>query len=76
MATKSDSRAKLGEVPPQGGYFAELVSPDGERKYTPKTAEEETRYRYNGYLPAEQQKAKAPEPPAEPTGPKTVGTGA
>ena len=56
--------------------FGELVSPDGQRKYTPKTAEDDAKYRFNGFLPADQQKAEAPKPPAEPTGPKTVGTGA
>lgn len=53
-----------------------LVSPDGkqQRKVTPGSAEE-VNLRWNGYLPADQQKAKAPRVQADAT-PKTVGTNA
>lgn len=72
MATRQKSKAADTADSPT---FTELVSPDGQRKVTPKTALDDSRYRFDGYLPAEQQKEPAPEPVTD-GGPQTVGTNA
>lgn len=72
MARKSAAKAQDAADSPT---FAELVSPDGERRVTPKTALDDSKYRFDGYLPPEQQKEPAPEPVTD-GGPQTVGTNA
>lgn len=72
MATRKKAKAAGSTADAQ---YAELVSPDGSRKVTPKTALDDSKYRFDGYLPAEQQKEPAPEPPT-PDGDTTVGTNA
>ena len=54
----------------------ELVSPDGKIKRTVDVGSAtETKLRWDGYLPAKQQKLEAPKVEA-PQAPKTVGTNA
>lgn len=53
-----------------------LVSPDGAQKREVTVGGvDEVKLRFDGYLPAEQQKLPAPEKPA-PTAPTSVGTNA
>lgn len=66
MATSKDKST--------GPETVKLVGPDGEQEREVVVGSEgETKARWEGFLPAEQAKLEAPEPPT-PTGPKTVGT--
>lgn len=70
-ARKSKAAAETDQAAAES--FVELVSPDGEKQRTPRNNEEDVKLRFQGYLPADQQKEVAPEP-VEPSGPKTVET--